>query len=68
LTLTHFPFPFNSTIAPLAHAVGGFDNIYKLIANTFVGGNKGMVYVDVVKKGFVAIKATKVRYECRKKE
>jgi hypothetical protein len=52
----------------LADAVGGFDNIYKLIADTFVGGNEGMVYADAAKKGFVAIKATKVRCECRKQK
>jgi len=47
---------------------GGFDIIYYFIADTFVGGNKGMAHADVDKKGFVAIKATTVRCERRKKE
>ena len=45
--------------APLAESFGD-DFIFKLIADTFVGTNNGLVFADVQKKGFVAVKVTKV--------
>lgn len=47
-------------LAPLSGALGGMENAYKLVADNFVGINKGLVFANVHKKGFVAIKATKV--------
>ena len=35
-------------------------DFYKALADSFIANNKGLVYADVLKKGFVAIKATKV--------
>lgn len=47
-------------LTPLMGPLGGLDNVYKLIADNFVGINNGLVFADIQKKGFVAIKATKV--------
>mmetsp|Transcript_7305 Transcript_7305/g.13864 ORF Transcript_7305/g.13864 Transcript_7305/m.13864 type:complete len:198 (-) Transcript_7305:493-1086(-) len=47
-------------LAPLVGPLGGVDNAFKLVADNFVGINAGLVYADIQKKGFVAIKATKV--------
>jgi alkaline phosphatase D len=57
--------------APLVGPLGGQDNVYKLIADNFVGINTGLVFADIQKKGFVAVKATQVsdsvvadKYQC----
>lgn len=52
---------FIGVVAPLEPAVGGTEASYKLIADSFMAENPGLKYADVYKKGFVAVKATKVR-------
>ena len=47
-------------LKPLEGVLGGVQGTMELIANTTVGRNKGLVYADVINKGFVAVKATKV--------
>lgn len=47
-------------VAPLADLVGGMDGAFKLVSDAFIKANHGLKYADVQKKGFVAIKATKV--------
>ena len=40
--------------------MGGVQGTMELKAKTFMERNKGLVYADVINKGFVAVKATKV--------
>ena len=51
----------SDVLKPLSEALGGMDNVYKLASDTFVGRNSGLKYNDIHRKGFVAVKATKVR-------
>lgn len=48
-------------LTPLSQALGGALDVHKLASDTFVGRNSGMKYNDILRKGFVAVKATKVR-------
>ncbi len=48
-------------VAPLADALDGVEASFKLISDSFLVENPGLKYADVYKKGFVAVKATKVR-------
>ena len=48
-------------ISPLSAALGGALDVHKLVSDTFVGRNSGLKYNDIKRKGFVAVKATKVR-------
>lgn len=48
-------------LTPLSAALGGALDVHKLTSDTFVGRNPGMKYNDILHKGFVAVKATKVR-------
>ncbi len=48
-------------LTPLSQALGGALDVYKLASDTFVGRNSGMKYNEIFRKGFVAVKATKVR-------
>ncbi len=48
-------------LTPLSAALSGALDVYKLASDTFVGRNDGLKYNEILRKGFVAVKATKVR-------
>ena len=48
-------------LTPLSEALGGALDVHKLASDTFVGRNSGTKYNEILRKGFVAVKATKVR-------
>ena len=48
-------------LTPLSEDFGGTVDVFKIASDTFVGQNSGLKYNEILRKGFVAVKATKVR-------
>ncbi len=51
---------YASVLNPLSEAFGGALDVWKLATDAFNGGVPGLKYSEIYKKGFVAVKATKV--------
>ena len=47
-------------IPPDFDFLGGVEGILKILADAYVGGNTGLKYAEIYKRGFVVLKATKV--------
>ena len=54
-------FFLSDILTPLSESFGGTVDVFKLASDTFVGQNSGLKYNEILRKGFVAVKATKVR-------
>jgi alkaline phosphatase D len=46
---------------PVAAFLGGIENAFQICEDSLTGSNEGLMYAEISRKGFVAVKATKVR-------
>lgn len=46
---------------PVAAFLGGIENAFQIVENSQTASNEGLLYAEILRKGFVAVKATKVR-------
>lgn len=48
-------------LQPIAGFVGGIENAFAIVEASLTANNEGLLYSEIFRKGFVAVKATKVR-------